>query len=60
MGGSALQWRTTLGEDLVPGSFVQVDVSMRKLGEPSVVIGWELILAEPAGTAQADGATENC
>lgn len=62
VGGTVLQWSTTLVEDLEPGSFVQVSVSMRKLGEPSVVIGWELILVEPGGTGQAraETITTNC
>ena len=60
VGGAAHQWRTTLTEDLTPGSFVQVDVSMRKLGEPSVFIGWELILVEPVDGSPGRSATNTC
>lgn len=47
MGGSALQWRAPLQEDVVGGSFYQVDLSMRKIGPPDVTIGLELLLVDP-------------
>ena len=60
MGGSALQWRTTLVDDLTPSTFVQVDLSLRKLGEPGVTIGWELILAEQTGALQTTNNLGSC
>ena len=45
---SALQWSTLLPADLAPGSFVQIELTMRKVGPPAVLVAWELILA-PTG-----------
>jgi hypothetical protein len=36
-----------LQEDVVGGSFYQVDLSMRKIGPPDVTIGLELLLVDP-------------
>ncbi len=47
VGGSALQWRVPLQEDVVSGSTYQVDLSMRKIGPPDVTIGIELLLVDP-------------
>ncbi|MCH7563829.1 MAG: hypothetical protein IH968_08395 [Gemmatimonadetes bacterium] len=60
MGGSALQWRTTLLDDLTPSTFVQVELSLRKLGDPGVTIGWELILVESAGALAATDELHAC
>ena len=60
MGGSALQWRTTLPDDLTPRSFVQVELSMRKVGLPGVLIGWELILVDQAAQLGATSKLQNC
>ncbi len=47
MGGSALQWRVSLQENIVGGSIYEVDLSMRKIGPPDVTIGIELLIADP-------------
>lgn len=60
MGGSALQWRATLIDDLTPSTFVQVELSLRKLGDPGVTIGWELLLVEPAGELAATDKLHDC
>jgi hypothetical protein len=60
VGGSALQWRTTLTDDLTPSTFVQVVLSMRKLGNPGVTIGWELILVESAEALGASDKLHDC
>ena len=60
MGGSALQWRTTLTEDLTPRSFIRVELSMRKVGPPGVVIGWELLLVEQAEAYEVTSNLQRC
>lgn len=60
MGGSALQWRTTLTEDLTPSTFAQVELSLRKIGDPGVTIGWELLLVEPAAALAATEKLHDC
>ena len=60
MGGSALQWRTTLPDDLTPSTFVQVELSLRKLGDPGVTIGWELILVESASALAVTEKLHDC
>jgi hypothetical protein len=60
MGGSALQWRTTLTEDLTPSTFVQVELSLRKIGDPGVTIGWELLLVEPSADLAATEKLHDC
>ncbi|NNF28064.1 MAG: hypothetical protein HKN73_12635 [Gemmatimonadetes bacterium] len=47
MGGSALSWSVGLSDDLVPGSFVQLELTMRKFGPPDVEIAWDLRLVDP-------------
>ena len=60
MGGSALQWRATLVDDLTPSTFVQVELSLRKLGNPGVTIGWELLLVDSAEELAAAGKLHDC
>ena len=60
MGGSALQWRTTLPDDLTPRSFVQIELSMRKIGPPGVLIGWELLLVDEAQALEISSQLKGC
>ena len=43
-----------------PNSFVQVVLSMRKVGPPNVVIGWELILVDEAEALSPGEKMNNC
>lgn len=60
MGGSALQWIVELNEDVTPGSFYEVNLSMRKIGAPDVTIGWELLVVDPNDPEVSTYTAEEC
>ena len=46
MGGSALQWRVELDEDVVDGSFFDLEITLGKVGGPNVTIRWQILIAD--------------
>ena len=60
MGGSALQWRVELNEEIDPGSFYEVNLSMRKIGAPDVTIGWELLIVDPDSSRTSTYSAGDC
>lgn len=47
IGGDGLQWHAPLNEQLPAFSPIQVELSLRRTQAPGVILGWQLILADP-------------
>ena len=48
MGGSALQWRVQLDDDVVDGSPFELVFTLGKVGGPDVTIRWQILIADPS------------
>ncbi len=55
VGGSALQWRVELDEDVVDGSFFDLEITLGKVGAPNVTIRWQILIADLSQPAELAG-----